>query len=162
MITCGGCGREIDTAGTEGGTKILCGRCYHLQVTGPQPPRTLGPTGFLLIALLCLAALALAGFTLCILYLVGAGDLAWFITLTALMAASIACPAAILARRRNLALLIAALYLPLGLWAYLWSMAPGADWEYSGLTAYGGLLILAIGLVSLGLFVRDLRALPSR
>jgi len=118
MITCGGCGREIDTAGTDDGTKILCGRCYHLQVTGPQPPRTLGPTGFLLIALLCLAALALAGFTLCVLYLVGAGDLAWFITLTALMAASMACPAAVLARRRNLALLIAALYLPLGLWAY--------------------------------------------
>ncbi len=142
------------------GTRVLCERCHHLQVTGPQPPRTLGPTAFRLIALFCLAALALAGFTLCALYLTGSGELAWFCALAALMAVSTACPAAILARRRNLTLLIAALYLPLGAWAYLWSMAPGAGWEYGALTAYGGLFIFAIGVVSLGFFVRDMRALP--
>jgi hypothetical protein len=150
----------MDAGRMEYGARLLCERCYHLQITGPEPPRTLGSTGFTVIASLCLAALALAGFALCVLYLVGAGDLAWFIGLTALMFVIVGCPAAILAKRRNLALLVASLYLPLGLWAYLWHLAPGVDWEYGSMTSYGGFFFFTIGLIAMAIFIRDLRALP--
>jgi ABC-type transport system involved in multi-copper enzyme maturation permease subunit len=144
----------------EYGLRLLCGRCYHLQINGPEPEHALGSTAFTVIASLCLAALALAGISLCVLYLVGTGDLTWFVVLTILMLVSLGCPAAVLVKRRNLALLIASLYLPLGLWAYLWRLAPGIDWEYGNMTAYGGLFFLAVGLIATILFVRDLRALP--
>jgi hypothetical protein len=160
MITCGGCGREIDTTGLDYGIKILCEDCYHLQITGPQPAHTLSPGAFKLVFSLCLTVLALACTALCILYLSGTGDLPWFILLTALAFAVVACPAFILFRRRNLALLVASLYLPLGLWAFVWHLAPGAGWEYARMTAYGGLLFFALGLVAIYTFVRDLRALP--
>ncbi len=160
MITCGGCGREIDAGGVEYGVKLMCGRCYHLQVNGPEPPRTLSSKTFLLLSSMCLLAMALAGLSLCVLYLLGTEDLGWFIVLTVLMLASLGCPAAVLARRRNLALLIASLYLPLGVWAYLWRAAPGIDWEYGKMTAYGGLFFFAVGIVAMLLFLRDLRALP--
>ncbi|MBN2028313.1 MAG: hypothetical protein JW854_16310 [Actinobacteria bacterium] len=86
--------------------------------------------------------------------------MAWFIFLGILMLFSLACPAAVLLSRRNLTLLTAALYLPLGIWAYLWYMAPGVNWEYSGITAYGGIAFFLIGLLALLLFARDLRSLP--
>ena len=160
MIECGGCGREIDSAGMEDGTRFLCTRCYHMYVTGPEPRHTLSSTAFKVIASVCLVALALAGFALCALYMIGAGDLTWFILLSLLMLSVVGSPAAVLYKRRNLTLLIASLFLPLGVWAYLWHLAPGVNWEYSGMTAYGGILFSLIGLVSLVLFARDLRALP--
>lgn len=160
MITCGGCGREIDTTGLDYGMKILCEGCYHPQITGPQPEHTLSSTAFKRLASLCLAALALACSALCILYLVGTGDLPWFILLTALALTVIGCPAAVLFRRRNLALLMASLYLPLGLWAFIWRLAPGVGWEYGRMTGYGALFFFALGMVAIFSFVRDLRALP--
>jgi hypothetical protein len=160
MITCGGCGREIDTARMEYGIRFLCARCCHRQITGPKPPRVLGHTAFTVIAYLCLAALALAGSALCVLYLSGAGNLTWFIVLGLFSLLAAGCPAVILLRRRNLALLIASLYIPLGLWAYLWRLAPGVEWELSGVTAYGAFFFFTTGLVATILFVRDKRALP--
>ncbi len=160
MITCGGCGREIDVAGLDYGVKILCERCYHQQITGPQPEHKLSSTAFRLLASLCLVALALACSALCVLYLVGTGDLPWFILLAALAIAVIGCPIAILFRKRNLALIMASLYLPLGLWAFVWHLAPGVSWEYGRMTGYGGLLFFALGLIAMYTFVRDLRALP--
>lgn len=160
MIKCGGCGREIDITGEEDGIRFLCARCYHMYVTGPEPRHRLGSTAFVAIAYVCLAALALSGAALCIFYLAGTGDLAWFVLLSALMLCSVACPAAVFLRRRNLTLLTAAIYLPLGIWAYLWYMAPGVNWMYSGITAYGGIFFFIIGLVALYLFNRDLRSLP--
>jgi hypothetical protein len=160
MITCGGCGRKIDTTGLDHGIKVLCGKCYHLQITGPQPEHALGSTAFKLVFSLGLAVLALACAALCALYLGGTGDQRWFVLLAALAFAMVACPAAVLIRKRNLALLMASLYLPLGVWAFVWQLAPGVGWEYGRMTAYGGLLFLALGLVATYTFVRDLRALP--
>ena len=155
MIECGGCGREIDSAGMMDGVRFLCTRCYHLHVTGPEPRHRLGSTAFTVIALACLVALALAGVALCVLYMVGAGDLTWFIILSALMLCVIGCPAVFLIRKRNLALLMASLYLPLGAWAYLWHLAPGVDWEYSRMTAYGGYFFFMIGVVALVIFISN-------
>jgi len=160
MIACSGCGREIDSAGIEEGAKFLCTRCYHLHIAGPPPARTLGSVGFTAVAYICLAVLALAGFALCLLYRAGTGSLPWFIFLTAMTLIVIACPAAVLLKKRNLALFLASVYLPLGVWAYTWFLAPGADWEYGAMTFYGGLLFFVIGLIALGLFIRDMRALP--
>jgi hypothetical protein len=160
MITCGGCGREIDAGGMGYGARLLCGRCYHLQVTGPEPPHILGSKAFTLMAAICLVLIALAGFALCILYLLGSGDFAWFLVLSSLMLIVVVSSAAVLVKRRNLSLIIAVLYLPLGLWAYLWYQAPGAGWEYGRMTAYGGFFFFALGLIAMGLFIRDVRALP--
>lgn len=160
MIKCGGCGREIDGEGMELGIKFLCSRCYHMQITGPKPPRTLGSTAFLIIAAACLTAVGLAGFSLCILYLLGTGDLLWFIIFSLLMLCVVGCPAGVLVRKRNLAFLVTILYLPLGIWAYLWYLAPGAEWGFSGLTAYGGYFFFIVGIVALVFFVKDLRGLP--
>ena len=120
MITCGGCGR-ID-AGVEYGVKLMCGRCCHLQVNGPEPPRTLSSKTFLLLSSMCLLAMALAGLSSAS-SISWAEDLSWFIVLTVLM----------LANRMSAAVLAEAqprpahslLYLPLGVWAYLWRAAPG-------------------------------------
>ena len=114
MKKCGGCGREIDTAGMGDGVKFLCARCYHMHISGPEPPRTLGSTAFLVIAAASLVILGLAGASLCILYLVGTGEEQWFIILGAVMLIAVASPAGVLLLKRNLALLIAAFYLPLG------------------------------------------------
>ena len=162
MIECGGCGREIDTEGLGFGVKFLCSRCYHLQITGPQPPRTLGSTAFVAIAVAGLAAVGLAGFSLCILYMLGTGDLLWFTLFSLLMLCAVGCPAAILVKKRNLALLLSALYLPLGIWGYLWYLAPGSDWLFSRFTAYGAYFFFVGGIVILVFFIRDLRGLPHR
>jgi hypothetical protein len=160
MKKCGGCGREIDTAGMGDGAKFLCARCYHMHITGPEPPRTLGSTAFLVIAVVSLVVVGLAGASLCILYLLGTGEEQWFITLGAVMLITVASPAGVLLLKRNLALLIAAFYLPLGAWALLWYRAPGVDWGFSGITAYGGFFFAVIGIFALFFFVRDLRGLP--
>jgi hypothetical protein len=140
--------------------RFLCARCYHMYVTGSEPRHRLSSAAFMTIAWICLAVLILAGSALCILYLSGTGDFAWFILLSALMLFSVVCPAAVLLKKRNLTMLTAALYLPLGVWAYLWYLAPGVNWEYSGITAYGGIFFFLIGLAALFLFTRDLRSLP--
>ena len=146
----------------EDGSKYLCARCYHLQTAGPLPERTLGSTAFLSVAIACLAALALAGLALCVLYLLGTGNLPWFVLLGLLTFCVVGCPAALLLlfKRRNITLLVASLYLPLGLWSFLWHLAPGVEWEYSRTTAWGALFFLFLGAVAMCLFLRDLRALP--
>ena len=144
----------------EYGVRFLCARCYHRQITGPKPPRVLSSSAFTFIAFLSLAVLALAGSALCILYLTGAGNLAWFIILGLFALLVAVCPAAILFRRRNLALLVASLYIPLGAWAYLWQLAPGVEWELSGMTSYGAFFFFTAGIVAAILFARDKRALP--
>jgi hypothetical protein len=160
MKKCGGCGREIDTGGMGDGVKFLCARCYHMHITGPGPPHTLGSTAFLVIAAACLVAVGLAGSSLCILYLVGTGDTPWFVALGVAMLIAVALPAGVLILKRNLALLIAAFYLPLGAWALLWYGAPGVDWGFGGMTAYGGFFFAVTGIFALFFFVRDLRGLP--
>jgi len=160
MRKCGGCGREIDTAGMVDGAKFLCARCYHMHITGPEPTHTLSSTAFLVTAAVCLVASGLAGSGLCILYLLGTGDTLWFIALGAVMLIAVAASVGVLLFKRNLALLIGAFYLPLGIWALLWYRAPGVDWGFSGMTAYGGFFFAAAGILSLLLFLRDLRGLP--
>ncbi len=160
MIECGGCGREIDTTGMPEGAKFMCARCLHLHVKGPEPRHKLGHTAFTVIAFACLAALALAGFALCALYKIGAGDITWSIILSALMLCAMISPAVILARKRNLALLLAGLYLPLGAWAFLWQLAPGMDWQYSAFTAYGGRVIFFLGVGALVIFISNRSKLP--
>ena len=80
---------------------------------------------------------------------------------SALMLCAVVGASSALVRRRNLALLLGSLYLPLGAWALAWRLAPGADWELSRATGYGGLLLLAAGAVSLYLYRRDARRLPK-
>lgn len=161
MIRCGGCGREIEIAGVDVGTRFLCARCLHLEIAGPEPRRVLGHRMFLAVAVVLLALVFAAGFLLCSLYMIGAGNLAWFLALTALMLCALLGASSALVRRRNLALLLGSLYLPLGAWAIAWRLAPGADWELSRATGYGGLLLLAAGAVSLYLYRREARRLPK-
>ncbi len=144
----------------EDGVKFLCARCYHMHITGPEPNHTLGSKAFLVIAAACLVAAGLAGSSLCILYLLGTGDTPWFIALGLVMLIAVAAPVGVLLLKRNLTLLIAAFYLPLGVWALLWYRAPGVDWGFSGITAYGGFFFGLIGILALSFFIRDLRGLP--
>jgi hypothetical protein len=160
MTKCGGCGREIDTESIEDGSKYLCSHCYHLEIAGSWYPRTLSSRAFLIIAAACLGVLGLAGIALCILYVVGTGDLGWFVWLSLLMLCVVGCPAAALTRKRNVALLVTCLYLPLGVWSYLWYLAPGVNGEYSNMTAYGGYFFFVAGVITLFFFVRDMRMLP--
>ena len=160
MIECGGCGRQIETSGMLDGAKFLCARCYHVHIKGPEPGRRLGHAAFTTAAYVCLAVLALCGIALCIFYVTGAGNLTWSIILSALMLLMVGCPAILLSRKRNLALLLASLYLPLGVWAYLWNLAPGVEWEFSAMTAYGGYIFFMLGIVALVIFASNLTTLP--
>ncbi|MDI6831441.1 MAG: hypothetical protein QME88_08935 [Actinomycetota bacterium] len=162
MTRCGGCGREFELEEVEAGSRFLCARCLHLEVAGPRPRRVLDHRAFLAVAVTLLALLFAAGSLLCALYLVGAGNLAWFMVLAALMLVVMASATSVLARRRNLALLLGSLYLPLGIWACAWRLAPGAGWELSRATGYGGLMLLGAGAVCLYVFGRDARRLPRR
>ena len=69
-------------------------------------------------------------------------------------------PAVVLLRRRNITLLVTAFYLPLGIWSYLWFLAPGVDWQFIDSTAWGALFFMAVGFATLYVFLRDLRILP--
>ena len=160
MINCGGCGRDIEPEDMDVGSKYLCSSCYHLQVVKEEPSRAYKYTAFIAVAAVSLTAIALAGLTLCILYFMGTGNLAWFIMLCLLMLCVMASPAVVLLKKRNVTLLITTLYLPLGIWSFLWYMAPGVDLEYSKSTAWGALFFAFIGLFALYLFIRDLRMLP--
>lgn len=142
------------------GAKFLCARCYHAHIKGPEPRRRLGHAAFTTAAYVCLAALALCGIALCVLYITGAGNLTWSIVLSALMLLMVGCPAVLLSRKRNLALLLAALYMPLGVWAYLWHLAPGVEWEFSAITAYGGYFFFMLGIAALVIFLSSLTTLP--
>lgn len=160
MIKCGGCGRDIDPQGMDSGSRYLCVRCYHLQTAGQEPLEEWNCRAFLAIAIASLVAIGLAGIALCILYLSGTGKMAWFVLLLALALSVAVCPAAVLLKRRNLSLLVACLFLPMGIWSYLWHLAPGVDWGYGKSATWGTLGFLAIALFTLYLFLRDLRTLP--
>jgi hypothetical protein len=131
-----------------------------LHKAGKESFRRGSHTLFTAIAVACLAAIFLSGLTICILYLSGTGRTTWFITLLLLMLSVVVCPALLLTKRRNLTLLVASLYLPLGIWLFLWSLAPNVHWEYGRTTAFAALCFLAIGALTMFLFLRDLRELP--
>ncbi|MDY6794729.1 MAG: hypothetical protein SWK76_05555 [Actinomycetota bacterium] len=138
----------------------MCRQCLHLQAAGLESPRARGYAVFMAISVTALVVLALTGLSLCVLYLVGTGNVTWFIILLLTMLLMVAIPSVLLVKRRNIALLVTSLYLPLGFWSYLWYMAPGVEWVYMESTIWGGLFFLLIGLLSLYLFMRDKRALP--
>lgn len=108
----------------------------------------------------CLCLVAAAGIALSVLYLLGTGNRSWFVLLSLLLAGMVVCPAFLFWRIRNAALLVTALYLPLGLWSQVWNRAPGMGWLHSTLTSWGGYLFSLIGIVALAFFLRDLRDLP--
>ena len=160
MNRCGGCGRDIDPGGMERGSKILCQRCYHIQAVVGQGSRSGSPAAFLALCIAALVVLTLTGITLCVLYLFGTGNLLWFILLFVFILVAAGVPAFMLLKRRNITLLVAALYLPLGVWSYLWFLAPGVDWQFIDSTAWGALFFMAVGFATLYVFLRDLRMLP--
>ncbi len=160
MITCGGCGREIDLAGVEAGARFLCARCLHLEVAGPAPRRVLGHRAFLAVIMVLLSAIQAAGIALCVLYLIGAGNVAWFVALMALMIGVAVSVASALARKRNLAYVEATLFLPLSVWVFARISAPGTYADYKGPLIIGGMVFLVAGAISLYLYVRDSRRLP--
>lgn len=160
MNKCGGCDRDIDLEGLEQGTRFLCRRCLHIQAVEERGSRSGGRASFLAFSIAALVILILTGITLCVLYLLGTGNLPWFILLFVFILITVGLPAVVLFKRRNISLLVTALYLPLGVWSYLWFLAPGVDWQFVDSTAWGGLFFLAVGLAALYVFLRDLRALP--
>ncbi len=160
MITCGGCGREIELEGVETGSRFLCARCLHLEVAGPMPRRSLGHKAFLAVAIALLSMVFAAGTALCALYLIGTGDFAWFAALLTLMVGAMASAAWALARKRNLSLFEASLYLPLGLWVFVRFSAPGTSADYNGSLVIGGMVLLIAGAFSFYLYRRDSRRLP--
>jgi hypothetical protein len=160
MNRCGGCGRDIDPAGLELGSKVLCQRCYHIQAVVEQGSRSGSPAALLAISIVALIVLALTGITLCVLYLFGTGNLLWFILLFVFILIAVIIPAVVLLKLRNITLLVTTFYLPLGIWSYMWFMAPGVDWQFIDSTAWGALFFMAVGFAALYVFMRDLRILP--
>lgn len=160
-VRCGGCGREIDCRNLAVGEKYLCRRCHHRQILRWGSGSGTGYRTFVALACACLTLVALAGFSLCVLYLSGTGRVTWFLPLFASMTLVVCVPAFLLTRRRNLALLAASLYLPLALWSLLWSLAPGVDWEYEGSMGWSALFFLALACMGFYLYGRDLRTLTK-
>lgn len=159
---CGGCGREMANYKLANGEKYICSRCHHLQVYRPLSGGGMGHRAFLTLVAASLAAMALAGFSLCFLYLFGTGRVSWFLPLFGSMLLVVGVPAFLLSRRRNLALLAASLYLPLALWSFMWSLAPGVDWEYAGSMGWSALFFLSLACMGFYLYGRDLRTLSKR
>jgi hypothetical protein len=160
MIKCGGCGRDIYPESLNGGEKYLCIRCLYVHRAGRESSPRRSHVLYAGIVVACLAAMGLAGLAICLFYLSGTGRLLWFILLFSLMLFVVALPGVILSSKRNLTLIISSLYLPLSIWSFLWFLAPNVHWEYGNSTAYGAFCFLGLGLLSLSLFIRDLRALP--
>ncbi|MDI7251497.1 MAG: hypothetical protein QME89_02975 [Actinomycetota bacterium] len=107
-----------------------------------------------------MAAVASAGVSLCVLYLAGTGRGTWFALLLLSMSLTVALPLGVYRRRRNLYILVSALYFPLGLWCFIWYLAPGVGWDYSSSLLGGGFFFLVLGAGALYLYDRDLRSLP--
>jgi hypothetical protein len=160
MVNCRGCGREIDTAGIEEGDKYLCARCYYLQSAGQETGKPGSYKILLGVVFGLLTAVAHAGIALCFLYLIGVSSFAWFLLLLLVLLVVVFAATISLLRRRNLALFLAAFYLPLGIWTYLWYLAPGVSWDRGNIVLWGAFLFLFIGLLSIYLVVRDFRSLP--
>jgi len=161
MVKCGGCGRDMQPESLENGVKYLCNHCLYLHKAGREPLLLRSHTIFIVIALVSLAVVGLAGLSVCLLYLAGTGKFHWFLVLLLVMLCAVACPAFFIAtKRRNITLLIASFYLPLGVWFLLWSLAPNVLPGYESSTFYGAFCFLGVGALTLYLFVRDMRALP--
>ncbi len=159
---CWGCGREIPLREASQEERYLCSRCHHLQVSRAQTDVKAHHSFFTAVVTGSLVLNALAGTSLCLLYLYGTGRVSWFCALLAAVLPVVALPAFVFSRRRNLALLVASSYLPVSLWAFLWWLAPGVGWEYEGSVAWGAAFFLVLGCVGLYLYRRDLRTLPRR
>jgi hypothetical protein len=102
----------------------------------------------------------MTGITLCVLYLLGTGNLLWFMLLLVCVLFAAVIPLVVLMKYRNITLLVTSLYLPLGVWSYLWFLAPGVDWQFIDTTAWGALFFMATGFATLYVYLRDMRALP--
>ena len=156
---CPGCGRW--TPYPRPGGRFLCARCHYPQRSPGAEDRIFGKW----FRFLCRGgpgAVAAAGISLCALYLVGTGRVAWFTVLLLVMSLTVALPWVLYRRRRHLYLVIAALYIPLGLWCFLYCLAPGVGWDYSPSLLGGGFFFLAVGALAAYLYGRDLRSLPRR
>lgn len=162
FLRCGGCGREIDIQKMSEGDRCLCSRCHHLLVYRPRTGEGMSHRTFTVLVTVSLAIIALAGFSLCFLYLFGTGRVSWFFPLFASMLLVVSVPAYLFSRRRNLSLIAASLYLPLALWSFLWSLAPGVDWEYPGSMGWSAVFILSLAAMGFYLYGRDLRTLSKR
>lgn len=158
--SCGGCGRSIPLPSGFPGNRFLCAACHYPQVNPEGKGNVSAARWFRAACLAGVGLVALVGFPLCILYLAGTGSEAWFAILLLVMAIAVALPLAVLLRRRHLGLVASALYLPLGLWCFLWYLAPGVGWGYSSSLLGGGFFFLFLGAGSLYLYGRDLRSLP--
>lgn len=160
MIDCGGCGREIDPGSVPDGIKFMCSRCYRVQAAGEGKRHRMSTRIFLAASAGSLLAAAAAGIGLCVLFLLSTGMTYWFLLLTALLMGVVVCPAVVILKIRNLNLLAASLYIPLGLWSFAWRQAPGVSWLYGGVMGWAALLFWAIGLGSLIMFLSDLGVRP--
>lgn len=159
-IICTGCRRPITIPPGFSGGEFLCAACHYPQAIPGREGRGIPGAWFRAGCVLGIGLVALAGLTLCILYLAGTGRKTWFALLLLVMAAVIALPLAVFRRRRHLLALTSALYLPLGLWCYLWYLAPGVGWGYAPSLLGGGAFFLVLGSGALYLYRRDLRSLP--
>jgi len=157
---CGGCGRRVEIPRTTAGSKYLCARCCHLQAVKEDGQGRLDHRYFLATAAVSLGLVAAAAFALCVLYLSGTGRATWFFILAAASALLAVVPSFILARWRNISLLAAGLYLPLGILAFLWHLAPGINWQMGDELVWSGLFFLFLGFLGLFFFLRDLLRLP--
>lgn len=158
--TCVGCGRTIHFPPEFPGGRFLCMQCHHVMVDGNGERRGVSGRWFRSGFLVGLTAVAAAGISLCSLYLLGTGRGAWFTTLIITFSLTLTVPLWVYRKRRNLYLVISALYLPLGLWCFLWYLAPGVGWDYPSSLLGGGFFFLVLGAGGVYLYYRDLRSLP--
>ncbi len=160
MASCRGCGRRIESCGHGPAGNFLCSSCHHQQEAKGREKGGLGHLGFKALVLSGILAVGFSGMSLCVLYLLGTGRAGWFALLLTFELLVLVCPLIVFRHLRHVALLAAALYCPLGVWCLLWSVAPGVKWEYSGATRWGGIMFIALGLLGLYIYLRDLKRLP--
>lgn len=159
-VICPGCRRTITIPQGFSGDEFLCAACHYPQTMPLKEVRGIPGAWFRAGCVLGIGLVGLTGFTLCILYLAGTGRKTWFALLLLVMVAMITLPLSVYRRRRHLLALIPALYLPLGLWCYLWYLAPGVGWGYAPSLLGGGIFFLVLGSGALYLYRRDMRSLP--
>ncbi len=157
---CTGCGRTIRLPPQFPGGRFLCARCHHLMSAWNGEGRGGSGKWFRAGCLGGLAAVAAAGISLCSLYLAGTGRGAWFAALLLAFSLTVAIPLGVYRRRRNLYLIVSTLYLPLGVWCFLWYLAPGVGWDYPSSLLGGGFFFLVLGAGGVYLYYRDIRSLP--
>lgn len=144
----------------EDGKPYLCSRCLHLERVGRESLKPGTYRWYTGVVALITGFLGATSLLLAFSYLQGTGRALWFGLFVFVAVAFTAAGFLLVARKRNLSLIVGVLFSGVGVLGLVWSRSPGIIWSGDGALTWNSFMLLGVGVLSFFLYYRVQRRLP--